>query len=88
VRARPYSGRPVSDTRGHDQYYVDNGRYPADLNDLINTGTVEKLFARDTQRPFTGSADWITVAAKEKRVVFDAQRKSLLALDGTAYNAW
>jgi general secretion pathway protein G len=74
-----------------DQYYVDNARYPAALSDLINPQERSRSYLRELPRdPFTGAADWITVEAEgEEGGVFDVHSASpLLALDGTAYNAW
>ena len=74
-----------------DQYYADNNKYPAALEDLINVEDRSKSYLRDIPKdPFTGAADWITVAAEgEEGGIFDVHSASpLLALDGTAYNAW
>lgn len=75
-----------------DQYYADNGKYPAALQDLINQQDVSRSYLRVIPRdPFTGAADWITVAPEgsEDGGVFDVHSASpLLALDGTAYNTW
>jgi general secretion pathway protein G len=74
-----------------DQYYADNNKYPAALEDLINAQDKSKSYLRDIPKdPFTGAADWITVAAEgEEGGIFDVHSASpLLALDGSAYNAW
>jgi general secretion pathway protein G len=76
-----------------DQYYADNGKYPAVLKDLINTQERSKSYLRDIPKdPFTGVDDWITVApegGEEGGGVFDVHSASpLLALDGTPYNTW
>jgi len=74
-----------------DQYYADNGKYPPALNDLINPQERSKSYLREIPKdPFTGAADWITVAAEgEDSGVFDVHSASpLLALDGSAYNSW
>ncbi len=76
-----------------DQYYTDNGKYPATLKDLVNTQEGTKSYLRDVPRdPFTGADDWITVAAPEggeEDGVFDVHSASpLIATDGTAYNTW
>ena len=74
-----------------DQYYADNGKYPPALNDLINLQERSKSYLREIPKdPFTGAADWITVAAEgEDSGVFDVHSASpLLALDGSAYNSW
>jgi len=74
-----------------DQYYSDNGKYPALLNDLINTQERSKSYLRDVPKdPFTGLPNWITVAAdSEGGGIFDVHSASPeLALDGTPYNTW
>jgi general secretion pathway protein G len=75
-----------------DQYYADSGKYPDQLPDLINAQDRSKSYLRDIPKdPFTGSADWITVAPAEdgEGGVFDVHSASpLLAVDGTAYNTW
>jgi general secretion pathway protein G len=74
-----------------DQYYADNGKYPATLKDLVNAQERTKSYLRDIPRdPFTGADDWITVAPEgEEGGVFDVHSASpLVASDGTAYNTW
>ncbi len=76
-----------------DQYYADNGKYPSVLGDLVNTQERSKSYLRDIPKdPFTGLADWITVApqsSEEEGGVFDVHSASpLVAQDGTAYNTW
>ncbi len=74
-----------------DQYYADNGKYPDQLTDLINTQERTKSYLRDIPKdPFTGTADWITVAPEnEEGGVFDVHSASpFVAVDGTAYNTW
>jgi general secretion pathway protein G len=75
-----------------DQYYTDNGKYPATLKDLINTQEGARSYLRDVPRdPFTGADDWIIVAPEsgEEGAVFDVHSASpLVATDGTAYNTW
>jgi general secretion pathway protein G len=75
-----------------DQYYADNGKYPDVLDDLINTEDLSRSYLRGIPKdPFTKAADWITVAPAEgsEGGVFDVHSaSSLLALDGSAYNAW
>ena len=45
-----------------DQYYADNGKYPADLAALINPEDRTRSYLRELPKdPFTGAADWITV---------------------------
>jgi len=83
-----------------DQYYADNGKYPAALSDLINTQDKAKSYLRAIPKdPFTNAEDWITVAPEGsgegggegsgETGIFDVHSASpLVALDGTAYNIW
>jgi len=79
-----------------DQYYTDNGKYPAALADLINTQDKSKSYLRSIPKdPITNAADWITVALESSgdsggdSGIFDVHSASpLMALDGTAYNTW
>ena len=74
-----------------DQYYADNGKYPAQLADLINQSEKEKSYLRGIPKdPLTGADDWITIALEsEAGGVFDVHSASpLIATDGTAYNTW
>lgn len=74
-----------------DQYYADNGKYPAQLTDLFNSTDKAKSYLRENPKdPFTGAADWITVAVEgDDGGVFDVHSASpLVASDGTAYNTW
>jgi general secretion pathway protein G len=74
-----------------DQYYADNGKYPPAVNDLINLQERSKSYLREIPKdPFTGAADWITVAAEEESGgVFDVHSASpFLSVDGSAYNSW
>ena len=80
-----------------DQYYADNGKYPATLSDLINTQDKSKSYLRALPKdPFTNAADWITVVLEssgdsggEAAGVFDVHSASpLVAIDGTPYNTW
>ncbi len=75
-----------------DQYYTDNGKYPSALGDLVNPQERSKSYMREIPKdPFTGLADWITVAPEgsEEGGVFDVHSASpLIAQDGTAYNTW
>ncbi|HSB33427.1 MAG TPA: prepilin-type N-terminal cleavage/methylation domain-containing protein [Nitrospirota bacterium] len=76
-----------------DQYYADNGKYPATLVDLINTQDRTRSYLRDIPKdPFTGANDWITVAPEGEDAeggVFDVHSASpLVAVDGTTYNSW
>jgi general secretion pathway protein G len=76
-----------------DQYYADNGKYPSALADLTNPQERSRSYLREIPKdPFTGAADWITVApegSEEEGGVFDVHSASpLLAVDDTAYNTW
>jgi len=75
-----------------DQYYADNGKYPAALTDLINPQEHSKSYMRSIPKdPFTNAEDWIVVAPEgsEEGAVFDVHSASpLLAVDGTPYNTW
>jgi general secretion pathway protein G len=74
-----------------DQYYADSGKYPSQLADLVNQTEKAKGYLRAIPKdPFTGATDWITIALEsEDGGVFDVHSASpLVALDGTAYNAW
>jgi general secretion pathway protein G len=74
-----------------DQYYADNGKYPAQLAELISTTDKSRSYIREIPKdPFTGAADWITIAVEgEDGGVFDVHSASpVVALDGTAYNTW
>ncbi len=74
-----------------DQYYADNGKYPAQLDDLVAEDNKEKSYLRGLPKdPMTGSADWITITLDgEDGGVFDVHSASpLVATDGTAYNTW
>ena len=74
-----------------DQFYADNGKYPAELTELTNQPDRSRSYLRQIPRdPFTGNADWITVALEgEETGVFDVHSASpLVALDGTSYNSW
>lgn len=73
-----------------DQYYADNAKYPASLNDLV-----EKPYLRRIPKdPITGSADsWATVPATDEQGqqggIFDVKSGSdRIALDGTRYSEW
>ncbi|HLE41845.1 MAG TPA: prepilin-type N-terminal cleavage/methylation domain-containing protein [Nitrospirota bacterium] len=74
-----------------DQYYADNGKYPAELTGLINQSDQSRSYLRQIPKdPFTGNTDWITVALEgEEGGVFDVHSASpLVALNGTSYNTW
>ena len=74
-----------------DQYYADNGKYPAALEDLIVSTDKAKSYLRELPKePFTNAADWITVNLEdEDGGIFDVHSASpLVGTDGTAYNTW
>lgn len=74
-----------------DQYYADNGKYPAALTDLINQSDRSRSYLRELPKdPFTGVPDWITVMVEgDDGGVFDVHSASpLIALDNTPYNIW
>jgi general secretion pathway protein G len=74
-----------------DQFYADNGRYPAQLADLVSTADKSRSYLREIPKdPFTNAVDWIIVTLEgEDGGVFDVHSASpLLAGDGTAYNTW
>jgi general secretion pathway protein G len=79
-----------------DQYYADNGKYPAAITDLINSQDKSKSYLRVMPKdPFTNADNWITVALESsgdssgEAGIFDVHSASdLIALDGTAYNTW
>ena len=79
-----------------DQYYTDNGKYPAQLGDLINSQDKAKSYLRSIPNdPITSAPDWITVALDSSgdssgdSGIFDVHSASpLMALDGTPYNTW
>lgn len=74
-----------------DQYYADNGKYPAQLAELVNETEKARGYLRSIPKdPFTGERDWITIALEsDDGGVFDVHSASpLVALDGTAYNTW
>jgi general secretion pathway protein G len=83
-----------------DQYYADNGKYPAVLTDLINAQAKNKSYLRVLPKdPFTNAEDWVTVAVESSgdssgdsggdTGIFDVHTASpLVAIDGTPYNTW
>lgn len=74
-----------------DGYYTDYGKYPDQLEDLVNGTEPSRSYLRSIPKdPFTRSADWITVApVDEEGAIFDVHSASpLVALDGTPYNTW
>ena len=74
-----------------DQFYADNGKYPAELTELTHQTDRSRSYLRQIPKdPFTGNTDWITVALEgEEAGVFDVHSASpLVALNGTSYNTW
>ena len=74
-----------------DQYYADNGKYPAQLSDLISASDKTRSYIRELPKdPFTGASDWITIAVEgDDGGVFDVHSASpLVATNGTPYNSW
>ncbi len=74
-----------------DQYYADNGKYPAELTELTNQTNKARSYLRQIPKdPFTGNADWITVALEgEETGVFDVHSASpLISLNDAPYNTW
>lgn len=83
-----------------DQFYADNGKYPASLNDLVDKPYLRKI----PVDPITGSAEtWTTVPAPETQGqqggsgggagggggIFDVKSGSdKTALDGSRYSDW
>ena len=61
-----------------DQYYADNGKYPAQLTDLVNQEDKAKSYLRDIPKdPFTGAQDWVTVSLEgEETGIFDVHSAS------------
>ncbi len=74
-----------------DQFYSDNGKYPDQLDELVNQNPSRSYLRALPKDPFTRQADWITVAPPEgdEGAIFDVHSASpLLAVDGSAYNTW
>lgn len=73
-----------------DQFYADNGKYPASLNDLVDKPYMRRI----PKDPMTGSADtWTLVPFTDEQGqqsgVFDVKSGSdRIALDGTRYSDW
>ena len=77
-----------------DQYYADQGKYPASLQELVDN---KNRYLREVPKdPFTKAADWITVAppATEEgegagEGVYDVHSASpLIGSNGVPYNEW
>jgi general secretion pathway protein G len=75
-----------------DQYYLDNGQYPATLDALVDDGYLRKL----PNDPITQAADWTPVFTEpdpdrpaESPGVYDVKSASEApSLQGTPYNEW
>ncbi|MBF8251264.1 MAG: type II secretion system protein G [Deltaproteobacteria bacterium] len=70
-----------------DQYYGDKGKYPDNLQELVDNRYIRKV----PEDPFTKSAEtWITVPPDDgEGSIFDVHSGSdLIALNGTPYNEW
>ena len=73
-----------------DQFYADNGKYPASLNDLVDKPYLRRI----PKDPITGSAEtWTMVPFTDEQGqqggVFDVKSGSdRTALDGTRYSDW
>jgi len=69
-----------------DQYKADRGKYPAALIDLQGAGYLRRI----PVDPFTKSdTSWQEILDQAEGGVFDVHSGStLVALDGTPYNAW
>jgi general secretion pathway protein G len=70
-----------------DQYYGDTGKYPDNLQELVDNRYIRKV----PEDPFTKSAEtWVTVPPDtEEAGIFDVHSGSdLIALNGTPYNEW
>ena len=70
-----------------DQYYGDKGKYPDNLQELVDNRYIRKV----PEDPFTKSAEtWVTVPPDAgEGGIFDVHSGSdLIALNGTPYNEW
>ena len=73
-----------------DQFYADNTKYPASLNDLVEKGYIRQV----PKDPVTGSADtWVLVPATDEQGqaagVYDVRSGSdRTARDGARYADW
>ncbi|MEZ4524767.1 MAG: prepilin-type N-terminal cleavage/methylation domain-containing protein [Desulfobacterales bacterium] len=69
-----------------DQYYGDHGKYPENLEVLVEKEYIRAIPAD----PFTRSAGtWILIPSPEGAGVYDVHSGSdLVSLDGTPYNEW
>jgi general secretion pathway protein G len=73
-----------------DQFYADNTKYPAALNELVEKGYIRQV----PKDPITGSAEsWVIVPATDEQGqqvgVYDVKSGSdRTASDGSRYNEW
>ena len=73
-----------------DQFYADNTKYPASLNDLVEKGYIRQV----PKDPVTGSADtWVLVPATDEQGqaagIYDVRSGSdRTARDGSQYADW
>ena len=73
-----------------DQFYADNGKYPAALNDLVDKPYMRRI----PTDPITGSAEtwslvFFTDEQGQQNGIFDVKSGSdRTALDGTRYSDW
>ena len=73
-----------------DQFYADNGKYPAALADLVEKGYIRRM----PKDPVTGSAEtWVLVQATDEQGqqagIYDVKSGSeATADDGTKYSDW
>ncbi len=73
-----------------DQYYADNEKYPATLEDLVEKEYIRRI----PKDPFTGSRDtWVLIYATDEEGnengIYDVKSGSdRIALDGTRYSEW
>ena len=75
-----------------DQYYADKGKYPANLQALVEDGYLRNMPAD----PMTGGTDWEEVLSEadpnnpgEEPGVYDVHSASKeVSMSGTPYNEW
>jgi len=73
-----------------DQFYADNGKYPAALADLVDKGYIRRL----PKDPVTGSEEtWVLVPATDDKGqqvgIYDVKSGSeAISSDGTKYSDW
>lgn len=73
-----------------DQYFSDNAKYPAGLNDLVE----KRYIRRIPKDPLTGSTDswaliYFTDEQGQQNGIFDVRSGSdAIALNGTRYSDW